>query len=71
METIVGALLGTLGVAVVTGVLGFATKMIMWAREDVKFYRERLLPAVEELTETVDVKLQRKPERTNRKASRE
>lgn len=49
MET----LLGVLGVAVVTGVLGFAYKMVEAYKEQVTFYQQKLLPAVENNTTSV------------------
>ena len=41
------ALLGTLGVAVVTAVLAFAREQVKNSREDVKWYREELLPTLQ------------------------
>lgn len=47
------AVLGALVTAVVGGVLAFAREQIKNAREDSTFYRDRLLPAMENNTETV------------------
>ncbi len=44
------SLLGILGVTIVTGVLGFAYKMVEAYKEQVTFYQQRLLPAVENVT---------------------
>lgn len=47
------AVLGALVTAVVGGVLAFAREQIKNAREDSAFYRDRLLPSIENNTDTV------------------
>ena len=46
--------IGTLAVAVLGGVLAFAREQIKNAREDVTFYRETLLPAVEKQQDVLE-----------------
>lgn len=50
METV----LSVFGVAVVSGVLGFATVVVKRAWTDVDFYRGQLLPVVERNTATLE-----------------
>jgi hypothetical protein len=47
------AVLGALVTAVVGGVLAFAREQIKNSREDSAFYRDRLLPSIENNTDTV------------------
>lgn len=46
--------IGTLAVAVLGGVLKFASDQINNARKDVEFYRNTLLPLVEKQQETLE-----------------
>lgn len=54
MDTIIGAVIGTLGVALITGVLAFARERLNKAdeamkacREDITWYRDKLFPVLE------------------------
>jgi hypothetical protein len=61
VETIVGAVVGTLGVALVTGLLAFARERLQKAdefmanqRDEIKWYREKLLPVLEKQQEVLE-----------------